>query len=335
MTTPLVSILLPARNEAQHLPTAIRSLQRQTLDNWELVVVDDGSTDATPEILQSFADQDSRITILKQSAEGLVAALNHGLRACRGALVARMDGDDICHPQRLEKQLECFHKAPSLTLVATCVRHFPRMNIQGGMLSYEQWQNGILTHPEIIRNLFVESPFAHPSVMFRRTDILDAGGYRQKPWAEDYDLWLRLAERGARFAKCSETLLYWRDRPQRLTRTADNCTLDAFRACKAHFLRRCYLKNSSEVTLWGAGQEGKAWRKVLQQEGIEVIRWIDVDARKIGQRIHDATVYSPDILKETPGPTLITVGARGAREQIRQWAEQSSLHEGRDFLCVT
>jgi len=335
MTDPLVSILLPLRNEEQHLPSALLSLQRQTMDNWELIAVDDGSTDTTSDILHSFAEQDPRITILKRPAEGLVAALNYGLHACRGTLVARMDGDDICHPQRLETQLEYFHKDPSLTLVATCVRHFPRMNIQGGMLTYEEWQNRILTHLDIIRNFFVESPFAHPSVMFRRTDILEAGGYRQKPWAEDYDLWLRLAERGARFAKCPETLLFWRDRPQRLTRTADNCTLESFRICKAHFLRRTYLKDHSEVTLWGAGQEGKEWRKALQQEGVRVARWIDVDARKIGQVIHGATVYRPEILKETPVPTLITVGARGARKQIRQWAKQSKLHEGTDFLCVT
>ena len=105
MTRPLVSILLPVRNEACHLPTALRSLQRQTQRNWELVAVDDGSTDSTPDILQDFADKDSRIRLLKQPAKGLVAALNNGLVICRGEFVARMDGDDVCHPQRLEKQL--------------------------------------------------------------------------------------------------------------------------------------------------------------------------------------------------------------------------------------
>jgi glycosyltransferase involved in cell wall biosynthesis len=335
VTTPPVSILLPVRNEARHLPAALRSLQRQTLRNWELLAVDDGSTDATAKILHSFADRDPRIRILKQAATGVVTALNLGLEACRGRYVARMDGDDVCHPQRLARQLESFREDPSLTLVAACVRHFPRAAIQGGMLAYEGWQNGILDHNDICRNLFVESPFVHPSVMFRRSAIIAAGGYRQKPWAEDYDLWLRLVERGARFAKRPETLLFWRDRPQRLTRTAANCTLAAFRSCKAHFLRRGYLKECSEVTLWGAGQEGKAWRKVLLREGVRVERWIDVDARKIGQRIHDATVFPPDRLKEAFGPMLITVGARGARKQIRRWAEQAGLDEGTDFVCVS
>lgn len=335
MREPQVSILLPVRNEELHLSAALRSLQKQTLQNWELVVVDDGSTDTTPDILNSFAAKDSRVHILRQSAEGLVSALNSGLAACGAPFVARMDGDDVCHPERLSKQLKALEDDPSLTLVASCVRHFPRMNIRGGMLAYEEWQNEIFNHADIIRNLFVESPFAHPSVMFRRDTIIDVGGYHQKTWAEDYDLWLRLAEQGALFARCPETLLYWRDRPQRLTRTADNCSLEAFRNCKAHFLKRCYLKDCCEVTLWGAGLEGKAWRKTLLQLGIRVCRWIDVDQRKIGQRIHGAMVYPPDILRDEPGQTLITVGARGARVQIREWASEAGLDEGSDFICVT
>ncbi|HKJ04946.1 MAG TPA: glycosyltransferase [Geopsychrobacteraceae bacterium] len=332
---PQVSILLPVRNEEQHLITALRSLQRQTFRNWELVVVDDGSSDTTPDILETFATKDPRVQIIRQPATGLVSALNRGLEACKTPYVARMDGDDVCHPDRLGKQFTVLQNDPSLTLVASCVRHFPRMNVQGGMLAYEEWQNENLSHTDISRNLFIESPFAHPSVMYRRDAVFEIGGYRQKNWAEDYDLWLRLAEQGARFARCPETLLYWRDRPQRLTRTADNCSLEAFRACKAHFLKRSYLKESSEVTLWGVGLEGKAWRKVLRREGVKVDRWIDVDQRKIGQRIHGATVYHPDILKDLPGPTLITVGARGARVQIRQWAESAGLKEGLDYICVT
>jgi len=332
---PQVSILLPVRDEEQHLSNALRSLQRQTFRDWELVVVDDGSSDKTPGILKTFAAKDPRIHIIRQPAKGLVSALNRGLDVCKAPLVARMDGDDVCHPERLNKQITVFQKDPSLTLVASCVRHFPRMTIQRRMLAYEDWQNEILIHADIIRNLFVESPFAHPSVMYRREAVIAVGGYRQKAWAEDYDLWLRLAEQGVRFARCPEILLYWRDRPQRLTRTADNCSLDSFRACKAHFLKRSYLKDYSEVTLWGAGLEGKAWRKILQNVGVKVDRWIDVDQRKIGQRIHGATVYHPDILREAPGPTLITVGARGARVQIRQWATDAGLEEGVDYICVT
>jgi len=335
MSRPAVSILLPVRNEERYLPAALASLFRQTFTDWELVAVDDGSTDGTAELLAEAARRDGRVRVFPRPAEGLVPALNNGLAACRAPLVARMDGDDVCHPRRLERQVACLVARPEIGLLGCGVRHFPRPRMQGGMAAYEAWQNALLGHDEILRDLYVESPFAHPSVLFRREVVERAGGYRQLPWAEDYDLWLRLAEAGIRFARLPETLLYWRDRPQRLTRTAANCSLDAFRACKAHHLRRGFLRGTETVTLWGAGQEGKAWRQALEAEGVAVVRWLEVDPRKIGQRIHGAPVAGIEALRPGDGPVLVTVGAKGARAQVRAFAAHSGLVEGADFLCVT
>ncbi len=332
---PRISVLMPVRNEARLLPAALTSLQRQSLRDWELVAVDDGSSDATGEILHQAAARDHRIRILRRSAEGLVPALNAGLAACRAELVARMDGDDICHPLRLQKQAELLEARPEIDLAACAVRHFPRPGLQQGMLAYEAWQNSLLDETDIRRDLFVESPFAHPSVTFRRTKVLALGGYRQMGWAEDYDLWLRLAARGARFARTQETLLFWRDRPGRLTRTAAHCTPEAFRACKVHHLLRGFLRGIGTVTLWGAGTEGKAWRKALAAEGIRVTRWVDIAPGRIGQRIHDAPVVAPEGLKPGQGRILITVGTRGARNEVRKRATGVKLSEGLDFLCVT
>ncbi len=335
MRQPKVSVLLPVRNEERHLPAALASLARQTLRNRELVAVDDGSTDATPQILDEAARHDPRVRILKSPARGLVAALNDGLALCRAPLVARMDGDDVCHPQRLGRQAAFFEQHPEIDLLACAVRHFPRPRIQGGMKAYEQWQNGLCCDAAIRRDLFVESPFAHPSVMFRKEAILAAGAYRDLGWAEDYDLWLRLARRGSRFARLPELLFFWRDRPERLTRTASHCAPEAFRACKVHHLQKGFLQNATEVTLWGAGMEGKAWRKSLAEAGIRVGRWVEVAPGRIGQRIHGAPVIGHDQLRPGSGKVLITIGTRGARNQVREWAAGAKLVEGKDFLCVT
>lgn len=335
MSTPCVSILLPVRNEERLLPAALDSLFRQTLTDWELVAVDDGSTDATGDILAAAADGDPRIRVLHRPAEGLVAALNAGLRNCRAMLVARMDGDDICHPRRLEQQTAFLQAHPEVTLVACQVRHIPRQQLTGGMRTYETWQNGLLDHAAILRDLYVESPFTHPSVMFRRDSVLSLGGYRNCGWAEDYDLWLRMTQAGARFARLPDVLFYWREHPERLTRTSNDYSLAAFRACKAHYLHEGFLAGSSEVTLWGAGIEGKAWRQALRAEGIAVRRWIEVDPRKIGQIIHGAPVAGIEALMPDDGKTLVTVGAKGAREQVRAFAAGAGLMEGTDFVCVT
>jgi glycosyltransferase involved in cell wall biosynthesis len=335
MRLPRVSILLPVHNEARLLPAALRSLQRQTLTDWELVVINDGSTDATQDILACAAAGDHRIRIRQQPKRGLVAALNAGLQNCRAPLVARMDADDVCHPQRLALQADFLDKHPEVTLVACQVRHVPRPRIRAGFLAYEDWQNGLLDNAAIRRDMYVESPFAHPSVVYRRDAILKLGGYRQMGWAEDYDLWLRLAQQGAAFARIPRILLYWRDRPERLSRTAPDYALAAFRRCKTHFLRRDFLADVAQVTLWGAGREGKAWRAVLNEAGITVATWIDIDPRKIGQTIHGAPVIDYRRLTPGHGKILVTIGAKGAREQVREFAHRRGLVEGQDFVCVT
>jgi len=335
VSIPQVSVLMAVHNEGEYLGATLASLQRQTFLNWELVAVDDGSSDATPEILARAARLDPRVRVISPGRVGLVAALNLGLENCRAPLLARMDGDDICHPRRLACQVAALADDPELDLLATRIRHFPRPLLTDGMRAYETWLNSHLAHDEIVRDIFVESPFANPSVMLRTETLRELGGYLDHGWPEDYDLWLRYAAAGARFARLPETLLFWRDHPERLTRTSPAFSLQAFRDCRAHYLRQGYLAGHTAVTLWGAGQEGKAWRKTLRALGVEVTRWIEIDPRKIGQVIHGAPVTAIDALAPGQGPMLITIGAREARPQVRKFAAARGLREGVDYLCVT
>ncbi len=335
MGGPAVSILMPLRNEERHLPMALESIRRQTMRDWELVAVDDGSVDATPRILATAAAADGRIKLLPNPGKGLVQALNHGLASCRAPLVARMDGDDISHPKRLERQLRLMQSHPECGLVACSFRHFPRHELRLGMLAYEEWQNSLVSHDMVMADLFVESPFVHPAVMFRRETVTLLGGYRDMGWAEDYDLWLRLAAAGVRFARLPEPLFFWRDRPERATRTMDEYSQEAFRACKLHHLQSGPLAGRREVILAGAGKEGRAWQRALDKAGVSVSRWVDVDPRKQGRTLHGATIHPPGEISPSQGMMLITVGTRGARRGIRSWAIGAGFVEGKDFICVT
>jgi glycosyltransferase involved in cell wall biosynthesis len=336
MKFPSVSILLPVRNEEKLLPASLNSIFRQTLTSWEFVAVDDGSTDGTADLLAAASRLDPRVHVLRCGRRGLCAALNEGLEYCRAPLVARMDGDDISHPRRLEIQAAFLSDNPSVGLVASSFRHFPRHRLKDGMLAYEKWQNALISHDSIMRDLYVESPFVHPSVMFRKDAVLAVGRYRDMGWAEDYDLWLRMASSGIRFARLPETLFFWRERPERATRNMSEYSADAFRACKAHHLKKSFFNGASEVVLAGAGLEGRAWSRTLWKEGIRVACWVDVDPRKVGRDLHGAPVISHHEIRAGNGTkVLATVGTRGAREQVRKWAANAGFTEGRDFLCVT
>ncbi|OGU08745.1 MAG: glycosyl transferase [Geobacteraceae bacterium GWC2_55_20] len=294
---PSVSILMPVRNEERYLQAALDSLYRQTLDDWELVAVDDGSSDSTPRILASAAASDSRIKMIRRDGGGLVAALNTGLVACS-------------------------------------FKHFPRTSLKQGMVDYETWQNSLQNHTLISKDLFVESPFVHPGVMCRRSILEQLGGYRDHGWAEDYDLWLRMAAANVHFARLPGRFFFWRDHPERATRTMDEYSSNAFRSCKMHYLRQGFLKGCSEVVMAGAGIEARAWQRLLAANGISVCHWLDVDPRKIGRTLHGAQVTRPEELDLSGRKMLAAIGVRGARQQFRELANQLGWQEGMDFVCV-
>jgi hypothetical protein len=180
----------------------------------------------------------------------------------------------------------------------------------------------------------VESPFVHPGIMARRTILEEMGGYHDNNWPEDYDLWLRMAAAGVRFARLPQALLFWRDHPERATRTMDEYALHAFRACKCHHLLHGFLKGVPDVVLAGAGLEARAWQRLLAAANVKVSTWLDVDPKKIGRILHDAPVISPDQLHLDGRKMIVAIGVRGAREQFRNVAERRGWQEGVDFVCV-
>jgi len=335
----IISILMPCFNVADTLDEALDSLAAQTFRDYELVVVDDGSTDGTREILQRRTRADGRIRLIVQPHQGIVAALNNGLLACQGELVARMDADDRAHPQRLEKQLAFMEAHPEVAVVGCQVNGFPAEQVRQGYQIYIDWQNGLLSDADIRREMFVESPLAHPSVMFRRTWVERVGGYQDHGWAEDYDLWLRLYLAGARFAKLLEALLDWRERPERLTRQDGRYSLENFLRLKAHYLALGPLVGREAVILWGAGMLGRRLSKHLLRLGVPLAAFIDIDPRKIGRLRRGLPILPPEELpalwKSYHDPVLlVAVAARGARALIRARLDALGLCEGQDWWGV-
>jgi hypothetical protein len=203
------------------------------------------------------------------------------------------------------------------------------------MQSYVEWQNGLLDHEAMARDRFVESPLVHPSVAMRRPAVEGLGGWRDFDGPEDYDLWLRAFDIGLRFAKLAEVLLQWRDSPGRLTRADARYAPERFLAVKVAALRRGPLAPDRPVVIWGAGTIGKAWARALQAAGQPLGAFVEVDPRKLGRRIHGATVVPVTEALAVPGPLhLAAVGQRGARERIRAEATALGLVDGVDLLAV-
>lgn len=334
--TPAVSVLMPCYNAAGTIQEALNSLSQQTLHHFEIIAVDDGSSDDTAEILRQRAAIDTRLQILTQPHTGIIAALNNGLAACRAPYVARMDTDDRSHPERLARQSAYLDADPDCAVVSCLVEGFPPEQVRQGFRIYIDWLNSLVSDEDIRREIFVESPMAHPSVTFRKSWINQVGGYQEHGWAEDYDLWLRLYSVGASFAKLEEVLLQWRERPERLTRIDGRYSLENFLRAKAHYLADGPLVGRDAVIIWGAGMIGRRLSKYLLRGDTPLVAFIDIDPAKIGRTRRDRSILHPDALLELWGqynnPALLAaVGARGARKLIRQRLEEMGLREGIDW----
>lgn len=350
-----VTILMPCRNAARHIEPAITSIREQSFTDYEVVAVDDDSTDDTLGILYTWAQRDGRVRILQNHGRGLVAALASGLAAARGELVARMDADDIADPERLRKQVELMDGDPRVAACGTGVQYFPPDEVRDGARRYEAWINRLVSHQQIARDIFVECPIPHPTLLIRRHVLLGIGGYRELGWPEDYDLVLRLWAGGYRMAKVPDILLQWRESPDRASRTDQRYADIEFRRIKIFFLRRTLLAAGRDAIIWGAGPIGKTFARELSDAGTRVAAFVDIAPNKIGQEIHRAPVLAPTevgaMLRAPPrdghaggvkdagdpprSPLILAaVGQEGAREEIRAECRRQGLVELEDFVAV-
>ena len=334
---PVVSVLLPFHNAAETISECIDSILNQSLAEFEVLAIDDHSTDDSVLMLQRYGDV--RIRIINNPQRGLVSALNTGLAYCNAPLVARMDADDIMYPERLKKQYEYLRSHPDVVLVASRARKFPQASILNGYREHMRWQNSVLSDADIRNQIYIESPFAHPSVMFRRDSIMSAGAYRHGTFPEDYELWLRLMHQGYRMEKLSEVLIDWRESEKRLSRVSDNYSREAFDTIRAEYLSRDARIQHKKIAFWGAGRKTRQRASHLIHKGYGPHVWIDVDPKKIGKRIHGIDVVAPGWLQQVSQTgnkpfVLNYLTSHGARDAARDFLQQHGYTMGEDFLEV-
>lgn len=331
----MVSILLPVKNAATTLERAIRSIQNQSLGDWELLIADDGSSDGSTGIARSRAAADPRIRLLQLPPLGIVNALNTVAQEARGRFIARMDADDISLPDRLLRQVKLLNEYPDVDVASCLVAHGGDLASQRGYALHVQWINSLRSPEQIALNRFVDSPVAHPSVMFRRELLERFGAYSDGDFPEDYELWLRWMGKGVSFAKVEETLLVWNDPPQRLSRTSGRYSQKSFYRIKCHFLAHWLEQNVSRhrpLLLWGAGRATRARFRSLEESHRPFAAFIDVDPQKLGSVV-GRPVISPDSIPQHAF-VISGVASRGASARIVNFLRDRNFIDGKDFICA-
>ncbi len=339
MPSPTLSIITPFKNAAKFLPETIRSVQSNTLQDWEWLCISDNSDKESFTILRDAADTDPRIKLLHSPGTGIVPALNYGIEQASTNTLFRLDADDICMPTRFKTQKAFLDSHPNISLVSSLVMLIWDMPYNKGFNQYINWVNGCLSHSEISNGLFIESPLVHPSVAFRKSAIEKLGGYRDFEGPEDYDLWLRMKEAGLVFGKINEMLLKWRIYSNSLSRSDARYTEKAFEQRKFRHLL-AVLPNlpisQKALYVWGAGKYGGRLARTLLSNKIALTGFIDIDPKKLATKRHGLPVQSPERIPPNNGEYLYIcyVTAWKAREIIQNHLEHKGYRAGRDYIIL-
>lgn len=327
--TPKVSIILPFYNSESTLENAIQSIVNQSFKDYELILIDNTSTDGGNTIAEKYCAKDSRIKLFQEKQEGVVFAANTGLSKCIGMYIARMDADDVSLPNRIGDQVKLLDAQPEIGLVSGQVKYAGN-DSNGGFVRYVNWSNGITSPEEIYLNQFVEYPIVNPSIMIRRELYEKYGSYQDGDFPEDYEFFLRLQSHNIQMTKTDSVVLEWNDLPYRLTRISDKYTQEAFFRVKAKYLARWLKENNPghpRVMIWGGGRLARKRSKYLQQHGVVIDSFIDV--RKSN---NPSLIYYKDTESFKNAFILSFVSSWDARDLIRSFLNEHSFVEGSDYL---
>jgi glycosyltransferase involved in cell wall biosynthesis len=338
VTDPAVTVTMPCRDCEATVGRAMESVLGQTLDNIEVVAVDDGSTDGTGAILDEFARRDPRVRVVHADHGGVAVAANAAMELARGHYIARMDADDEMLPDRLAAQARLLDDNPSVGLAGCRIRFGGDRRRCAGYARYVDWTNTLLTHEAISLNRFVEFPVPNPSIMCRRGCVDEHGPYRDGDFPEDYELLLRWLDAGVRMAKVDAELMVWNDPPTRLSRTHPRYRVEAFYQVKSRYLARWLARHNPhhpEVHILGSGRTTRKRADMLLAHGVRFVAYYDVDPRKIGNVVGGVEVRSRDAVPP-PGDAfcLPYVASRGAREDIAEFLHGRGHVLGRDYVPV-
>lgn len=333
MKNPRVSILLPYFNEGTWLKQAIDSICNQSFKNWELLLIANNADQQSLAIASEESKYEPRIRLLYEEKKGIAHALNLGLMQSSSDLVCRMDADDYALPERLKIQVDFLEQHSDIGLVSTQTGSHPEGLPGEGFRYFMDWQNKIESPDDHRINRFIESPLAHPTVLFRRSLIERYGFYDTAGIPEDYEIWLRWMQNGVNFYKIQQPLLLWRDHPNRLSRESTDYSSERFLHVKIAYIKKMLdnMDVNRPVILCGASRKMKMIGKVLAENGIVVAGYTDVVRREI-----EGAVFIP--ANEIPHNKhffyLSFIATRGKSDEIRSFLGSYCLKEEIDFLIA-
>lgn len=298
-------------------------------------MVNNNSSDKSQEIANYWVNQDSRFRLVQEEKQGVVYASNTGARHASGKYIARMDADDWSFEKRIELQSEFLDKNPDFDAIAGQVEYVSHKDDTEGFRRYVDWNNSIISYKEILKKRFIEMPIINPTCMWRKKASDKHGLYKKGDFPEDYEMWLRWLNNGAKIKKINKPLLKWFDSETRLTRTHPIYSDKYFYQIKTKYLVKWLKKNNPfhpNVVVWGASKISRRRARLIESQGIKIEAYIDT---KKSRQIDKKIIYYKDVAPDCKYFILCYIKQMDARKKIIDYLSSKNYIEGINFLLVS
>ncbi|MCB9197308.1 MAG: glycosyltransferase [Flavobacteriales bacterium] len=322
-----ISIITPFYNPGKFLEPCILSILDQTYQNWELILVNDQSTDESPKIAQHYSSIDSRIIYFHNTEKGLIQALKLAYNQSTGSFLTRMDADDLMTPKRLELMLQELTKHKEGFVCIGNVKYFSEAELGQGYIIYERWLNKLTNNRNNFSEIYRECTIPSPNFLIYRDDFDKIGAFEPDQYPEDYDLAFRMYQKRLKICSVPEITLYWRDHALRSTRTQEHYKSFNFIQLKVKYFLQIDRLSSKPLIIWGAGKKGKAIAKEFIKNQVEFL-WITENPKKIGIQIYERSInHSDQISLHVESQIIIAVSNPEEQQEILAKLEYLEGHQ--------
>ena len=325
---------MPARNVEKYIRECIDSIINQSYEDWELIVVDDGSTDNTATIIKEFEKRESRIHLIEQSAIGIIPALRVAYASSRGKLITRMDADDIMANKKIENLSGLLFKHGPGHVATGLIEYFCATELGDGYKKYQTWLNNLTLTKTNYSEMYKECCIASPCWMLWREDFDACEAFNPNTYPEDYDLVFRFYRHGLKVISSDEILHLWRDHDSRSSRTLEQYKDNSFLEIKVRYFLQLDYDPGKELVLWGAGKKGKKVASLLalaaskhynddqeldKKESNFDFSWVCNNPKKIGQKVHQTLMQDSSIFDFSNTQVIITIANETEKQEaLRQ-----------------
>jgi len=314
------------------LAACLDSILSQTFQNWELILVNDNSSDNSLEILTAYSEKDDRITVVDNPQVGLLNTLRLGYKHTIGMLIHRMDSDDKMPHDKLETLHAEWKKHGKGSVITGGTEYFSdEGEIGNGFKRYDEWLCEVARNNSHAENIYRECVIPSNCWLVHREDFDEVGGFDPATFPEDYDLCFRFYKGELRIVGLDKVLHHWRDRPDRISRTREEYSDNRFFELKVNYFLELERDPNRPLVLWGAGKNGKDLTKLIQSQD-DSFTWVCDNANKIGKDIYDIRLHHFDELQKLDSPQIIiAVASPDGQKEIESILQAQGRKAGKDY----